>query len=174
MSPAFSKKTSCAVNDLFNHCLQLHHFLTLWKGKRIITLPKTSKDTEFLQNLCPLTLFSTTGELFEKLILRTVQKHTEEINLLNTSQFGFQADHSTTLHCMGLADHITLNFSIDMSVAAVFLDIMKAFGTTWHSGLLYNFSELEFSTSLIKLITSSLADRKIKALVEGEFLCQEK
>jgi hypothetical protein len=70
---------------------------------------------------------------------------------------------------MGLADHVTLNFSNDMSMAAVFLDIMKAFGTTWHSGLLYNFAELEFSTSLIKLITSFLTDRKFKALVEGKF-----
>jgi hypothetical protein len=112
---------------------------------------------------------STTGKLFEKLILRTIQKHTKEINLLNTSQFGFQADHSMTLHCMGLADHVTLNFSNDMSMAAVFLDIMKAFGTTWHSDLLYKFSELEFSTSLIKLIASFLTDRKFKALVEGKF-----
>jgi hypothetical protein len=44
---------------------------------------------------------------------------------------------------MGLADHVTLNSSNDMSMAAVFLDIMKAFAATWHSGLLYNISELE-------------------------------
>jgi hypothetical protein len=41
--------------------------------------------------------------------------------------------------------------------------------TTWHSGLLYKLSELQFATSLIKLIASFLTDRKIKVLVEGEF-----
>jgi hypothetical protein len=55
-----------------------------------------------------------------------------------------------------------------MSTAPVFLDIEKTIHTTWHSGLLYQLSELEFSTSLIELIASFLTDRKFKASVEGE------
>jgi hypothetical protein len=47
---------------------------------------------------------------------------------------------------------------------AVFLDIEKAFYTTWHSGLLYKLSEFEFSASLIKL-----SERKFKAMVEDQF-----
>jgi hypothetical protein len=40
---------------------------------------------------------------------------------------------------------------------------------SWPSGLLYKLPELEFSTSLIKLIASFLTNRKFKVLVEGEF-----
>jgi hypothetical protein len=47
--------------------------------------------------------------------------------------------------------------------AAVFSDIEKLFDTTWHSGLLYKLSKLEFSTSLITLI-----QRKFNVSVEGE------
>jgi hypothetical protein len=83
-----------------------------------------------------------------------------ERGLLNASQFGSRARHSTTLQCMRLADHITLNFNNKMSTAAVFLDIEKAFDTTWHSGLLFKLSKLEFSNSLIKLIWSFLSQRK--------------
>jgi hypothetical protein len=54
-------------------------------------------------------------------------------------------------------------------MAALFLDIEKAFDTTWHSGLLYKLSELEFLTSLIKLIASFLTNIKFKDLVECEF-----
>jgi hypothetical protein len=61
---------------------------------------------------------STIGKLSEKLILGTIEKHTEERNLPNASQFGFRADHSTTLQCVRLADHITLNFNNNMSTAA--------------------------------------------------------
>jgi hypothetical protein len=82
--------------------------------------------------------------------LRTIQKYIEKRNLLNASQFGFQAAHSTTLQCMRLADHATLNFNNNMSTAAVVLDFKKAFNTTWHSGLLYKLSELEILTGLIK------------------------
>jgi retron-type reverse transcriptase len=69
---------------------------------------------------------------------------------------------------MGLTDHVTLNFNNKISTAAVFLNIEKAFDTTWHSGLLYKLPKLEFSTSLIKLIGSFLSQRKFRVSVEGE------
>jgi hypothetical protein len=126
------------LTHLFNHCLLLGHFLASWKEANIVTLPKPFKD----QNLRPVSLLSTAGKLSEKSILRTIQKHTEERNLLNASQFGFRADYSITLQCMSLADHVTHNVNNDMSMASAFLDIEKAFDTTWHSGLLYKLLEL--------------------------------
>jgi hypothetical protein len=61
-------------------------------------------------------------------------------------------------------DHVILNFSNNTSMAAVCMDIGKAFDTTWHCGLLYKLSELEFSTSLMKS----------EVLIETNFLRQEK
>jgi hypothetical protein len=55
-----------------------------------------------------------------------------------------------------------------MSTAAVFLDIGKAFDTTWHIGLLYKLPKLQFSTSLLKLISSFLSQRIFRVSVEGE------
>jgi hypothetical protein len=115
-----------------------------------------------------MNLLSTTGKLFEKVIYNIVQEHIEETSLLNTSQFGFSVRHSTTLQCMRLTDHVTLNLNNNMSTAAVFLDVEKAFDTTWHSGLLYKLSKLECSTSLIKLISSFLSQRKFIVSVERE------
>jgi hypothetical protein len=68
---------------------------------------------------------------------------------------------------MRLTDHVSLNFNNNMSMAAVFLDIKKATDTTWHPGLLYKLSELQFSTSLVKLIASFLSNRKFKVSVAG-------
>jgi hypothetical protein len=132
------------LTRLFNHCFQLSHFPTPWKEARNITLLKAGKDPKCPQNLSPISLLSTTGKLFEKLILRTIEKHVEERNLLNTSQFYFRADHSTTLQYMRLADHITLKFNINMSTATVFLDIEKAFHVTQYTGLLYKLSNYPF------------------------------
>jgi hypothetical protein len=69
---------------------------------------------------------------------------------------------------MRLTDHVTLNFNKNMSTAAVFLNIEKAFDTTCHPGLLYKLSKMHFSTSLIKLISSFLSNRKFRVSVEGE------
>jgi hypothetical protein len=156
------------LTHLFNHCPRLFNFPKSWKEAKIITLPKPSKDPKFSQNLRPIILLSTTGKLFEKVILKTLQKHIDERGLLNASHFGFRARHSTTLQCMRLTDHVTLNFNNKISTADVFLNIEKAFDTIWHSGLLYKMSKLEFSTILIKLIGSFLSQRKFRVSVEGQ------
>jgi hypothetical protein len=107
------------------------------------------------------------AKLFEKVILKVVQRHISGKGLPNASQFGFRERHSTILQCMRLADAMTLNLN-NMSMAAVFLDIEKAFDTTWHTGLLHKLSKLDFSASLIKLISSFLSKRKFSLSVEGE------
>jgi hypothetical protein len=135
---------------------------------KVITLPKSGKDPKLPQNLRPISLPPTTGKLFEKVILKIVQRHVEERGLLNTSQFGFRARPNTTLHCMRLTDHVTLNFNNKMSTAAVFLDIEKTFDATWNPHLIYKLSKLGFYTSLIKLISSFLSQRKFRISVESE------
>jgi hypothetical protein len=69
-----------------------------------------------------------------------------------------------------ILDHVTtkqnskpfekFNFNNKMSTAAVFLDIEKAFNTTWHTGLLYKLAKLNFSTRMTKLINLFLLQRK--------------
>jgi hypothetical protein len=44
------------------------------EGSKIITLPKPGKDPKFPQNLKPISLLSTTGKLFEKVIQRRYEK----------------------------------------------------------------------------------------------------
>jgi hypothetical protein len=56
----------------------------------------------------------------------------------------------------------------NMSTAAVFLDIQKAFDTIWQVGLLYKLSTLQFWISLIKLIGSFLSQRRFRVSAGGE------
>ena len=124
------RRTLVHLTPLFNHCIRLSYFPEPRRVAKIITLPKPGKDPKFPQNLRPISLLPTTGKLFENVIYNILQKHTVQRNLLNASQFGFRARHSTTLQCMRLTDHMTLNFNNNLSKAAVFLDIEKAFNTT--------------------------------------------
>jgi hypothetical protein len=139
-----------------------------WKKVKVITLQKPSKDPKFPQNLRQISLLSKIGKLFENVILKIVQRHTAEGGLLNASQFGFRARHSTTFQYMKLSDRVTLNFNNNMSTASVFSDNEKAFDKTWYLGLLYKLSELKFSIRLIKLFSSFLSHRKFRVSVEGE------
>jgi hypothetical protein len=152
----------------FNHCIGLSHFPKSWKEAKVVALPKTGKHPKFLQNLLPISLLSSTGNVFENVILESVQSQVGETNLLNASQFEFRARHSKTLQCMRLPDHVTLYFNNDMSTAAVFLDIGKAFDTTLQPGLLYKLPKLQFSTSFFKLVLSFISQRIFRVSIEGE------
>jgi hypothetical protein len=54
------------LTHLFNHCLRLSHFPNPWKESKVRNLPKSGKDPKFHQNLRPISLLSTTRNLFEK------------------------------------------------------------------------------------------------------------
>jgi hypothetical protein len=172
--PHLPRRILVRLTHLFKHCLRLGHFSATWKEANIITLPKPGKDPKFPENLGPIGPLPTTANLSQNQLLRRLQKHTDQRNLLNASQFGFRAYHRNTLQYMKLANQVSLNFNNNMQKAAVFLDIEKAFDTTWHSGLLYKLSELKFLTSLIKVIASFLTDIKFNVLVEGELSTQKK
>jgi hypothetical protein len=81
---------------LVNHNLRLCHFSAPWKETKIITLLKPGKDLHLPQNLRPTSLLYTTGNIFEKLILRIIQRDTWERNLLMQISLAFE--HITTLY----------------------------------------------------------------------------
>jgi hypothetical protein len=115
-----------------------------------------------------LLFLSIAANFFENAILKMVQSHIEVRNMINASQFGFRARHSTTQQCMRLTEHMTLNFNNNISTAPVLLDIGKAFHTIWHPVLLYELRKLKFSTNLIKLISFFVSERKFAVSVQGE------
>jgi hypothetical protein len=67
MSLAFSKKTSCAFNTFIQSLPSAGHFLALWKGTKIITVPKVGKDIKFLPNLRPISHY---GQIISEAGLR--------------------------------------------------------------------------------------------------------
>jgi hypothetical protein len=79
------------LTHLFNHCFQLSHFPKPWREAKVIRLHKSGKEPKLPQNLCLISLLSTTDKVFEKVILKIVQSHTEERGLLNAIQFCFHA-----------------------------------------------------------------------------------
>jgi hypothetical protein len=86
------------------------------EGSKDDSLTKSVKDPKLHRNLRQISLLSTTGKLFEKVILRIIRMHVEGNNLLDPYQFGFRARNNTTLQCMRLAHHLTLNFKNDLDV----------------------------------------------------------
>jgi hypothetical protein len=137
------------------------------EGREIITLPKPGNDLTFTKITSDETLIHYEQTLWEADFKKHANTHRGKKLAICKSVWD-SSNHSTVLQRMRLVDHVTLNFNNNMPMAAVFLDMEKAFHTWWHPGLPYKLSELEFSTILHKLIASFLPNRKFKVLVEGE------
>jgi hypothetical protein len=65
------------LTHLFNFCIRLSNFLKPWKKAKFVTSLKPGKDPKFPQHSRSISLLSTTGKLYEKLILIEVQRHIE-------------------------------------------------------------------------------------------------
>jgi hypothetical protein len=63
---------------------------------------------------------------------------------------------------------------LNISMAAVFLDIEKSFDSTWHPGSLYKLHKLKCSTNLIELVSSFLSERKFAFSFEGKMFTPKK
>jgi hypothetical protein len=98
MCPASSKNTSCIFNTFIQPLPLAWSLPGRLEGGKNCNCAETQQRPKISTKSMSDQPLAHTGKLFEKLILRTIQKHTEERNLLNSSHFGFPADHIMTIN----------------------------------------------------------------------------
>ena len=77
---------------------------------------------------------------------------------------------STTHQLTRLMEYVTSGFERKMTTIAVFLDISKAYDSTWHTGLIYKLVTMNVPGELIRVIYSFLAQRSFRVKMDGVFL----
>jgi len=149
--------------QIFNAILLTHHFLTVWKHARVISILKPGKDPALPSSYRPISLLDTIGELFERILLARILHEVSERGLMRDEQFGSRPRHSTSLQLARLVERITRNFGEKRLTGAVFLDVAKAFDTVWIDGLLYKLTLLNFPSYIVHTISSYLRGRTFEA-----------
>ena len=144
---------------LFNSALSLLVFPTVWKHEVIITIPKPGKNPIFPKNRRPISLLNVLGKLYERILSNRMLPFIRANSLIPDVQFGFTPTRSTTLQLLRLSETIATGYNSHQSAVALFLDIQKAYDSTWHQGLQYKLRTLQFSMALQHLLASYLADR---------------
>jgi hypothetical protein len=89
MFPVSSNKTSCAFIIFIQSLPSDSSLPGILEGSKNHSSTKTQQRPRISPKLTSDQPFVHYRKLFEKLILRTAQKHTEERNLLSASRFGF-------------------------------------------------------------------------------------
>ena len=162
-----SNRVHLLLSSIFNRCLELHYYPSIWKIAKIIPIRKPGKDPTLASSYRPISLLSSLGKLFEKLILNRMMKVAEENNILLPEQFGFRKGHSTTHQLVRVMNNIRRDRAVSKSTAMALLDVEKAFDNVWHDGLVYKLCAFNFPSYLTKIICSYLRQRSFRVSLNG-------
>lgn len=163
-----SRKALVLLTFIFNACIKLNYFPLAWRHAKVIAIPKPNKDHTSSKNYRPISLLSSLSKIFEKVLLKRLNHHIAENNIIPNTQFGFRSEHSTAHQLHRLTNNIKNHRTIKNSTGLVLLDNEKAFDTVWHKGLIFKMINLQFPVYLIKLIHSFLCDRNFVVTVGSE------
>ncbi|UYV85105.1 hypothetical protein LAZ67_X004585 [Cordylochernes scorpioides] len=157
---------------IFNAALHLCYFPKTWKHAIIITIPKKSP-VKSPEDLRPISLLSTIGKVYERIVLRRLQTYMDSINFIIPQQFGFRKGHSSTHQLITVIDYIQIRKSHKEAVGAVFLDLTKAFDRVWHDGLIAKITKKQFPRDFIKFLKNYLQDRTF-SIKQGNYITTAK
>jgi len=91
--------------SLFTVCLALGYFPASWRSGWVVFVPKPGKDLNIADGYRPITLLSTLGKAFEKILNTRIIEHYNEEQPLHWRQFGF---------CRGIGMEEAVHQAVDM------------------------------------------------------------
>ncbi|GFV64064.1 RNA-directed DNA polymerase from mobile element jockey [Trichonephila clavipes] len=125
------------IPKIIKSCLRLNYFPLEWKHALIMVIPKPGKDTRFAENYRPISLISSLGKIFEKILLKHINSHCEENNIIPDFQHGFRRQTSTQHQLLRVTNYLVNGFNNKTYTVGMFLDVKKSFDRMRHDGLIY-------------------------------------
>lgn len=131
-------------------------------------IPKPGKELHNKSSYRPISLLSTMGKVFEKLLLKRLQPILEERSLIPTHQFGFRSNHSTIEQVHIVTNTIEEAFNNKQICAGLFIDVAQEFDKVWHQGLIYKlYRDLPYEYYAI--LKSYITERYFRVKLDGEY-----
>ncbi|KFM75364.1 putative RNA-directed DNA polymerase from transposon X-element, partial [Stegodyphus mimosarum] len=127
------RKGFVLITKIFNACIKFNYFPSIWKHAIITVITKPGENGAVTCGYRPISVLPSLAKLFEKIIINRIKKFIENKNLLKNYQFGFRSGHSTTQQVTRITEKIASHLNKKETVAALFLDIEKAFEKIWHA-----------------------------------------
>lgn len=157
------------LTTLFNHSLAQSTVPTVWKEAIVRPiLKKPTADPKQPANYRPISLLPLFGKILESLVNNQLTYHLENNNLLDTSQSGFRAFHSTETALLEIVDNIRLSLDARRSAILILLDLSAAFDTISNGILLDRLCEFGVEGTALNWLKSYLTDRSSKVQI-GDF-----
>jgi hypothetical protein len=173
---SFHERFHPILARLINSMLWKHNWPEQFREGIISPILKNG-DTLDTNNYRPITLLNSLMKLCESVIQKRTTDYAESENLLNDEQSGFRDKRSTFDNLFLLREITLLRKSKKEGLVLGFLDVTKAYDTTWRDGVLYKMYRKGIRGNLWKLIRQMnlKVKRRVKigSELSEEFIAEE-
>jgi hypothetical protein len=136
----------------------------------VVPVPKLGKDPMSLSCYRIIHLTVCTCKILERMVYRRLMSHLEgAASSLSPYQFGFRSGRSPVDPLLWLDHEIRRAFGADECVLGVFLDLERAYESTWRGFILQRLHALGFRGLLPAFIVNLLLNRSFVVKVGGSF-----
>ncbi|GFY08588.1 probable RNA-directed DNA polymerase from transposon X-element [Trichonephila clavipes] len=130
-------------------------------------IPKPGKDQKFPLNFRPISLISSIGKIYEKILLKRIEKYTLDNSIIPDIQHGFRKETSTCHQLLRATNIIISGFNNHATTGGIFLDVENAFDRLWHNGLIFKMINLNYPPYLIHTISDYLHNRTFQVKIQA-------
>lgn len=154
---------------LYNKVWEEGKLPSSWKEAIIIPIKKPGKDAVDPSNYRPIALTSHIGKVMERMITERLTHYVESRGIISMYQSGFRRGRSTMDPIISLETEIRKAQVNKEVVAAVFIDIEKAYDMVWKEGVLINLDKLGITGRMFKWVKDFLFGRTIQVRIGSAF-----
>ena len=137
-----------------------------WKHAKICPIFKKG-DRNICCNYRPISILNAASKLIERVAHKQLYEYIVQHNLLNKAQFGFRPGHSTGAAVGSMADDWLHAIDIGRIIAALFVDLKRAFDTVDPPVLLTKLKRKGASDLALRWFKSYLNNRKQQVEIRG-------
>ena len=142
----------------FDKCILEKTYPTCFKLANVIPLHKKG-DKSDPANYRPISLLSSLGKLFEKLLHKRMVKFCEKEKILTSTQFDFRSKRSCVDAISTVTEYIRTEIDRKSIGQICFIDLQKAFDTLDHNILLNKIEKYGFRGPIYHIVKSYLDNR---------------
>ncbi|XP_055542976.1 uncharacterized protein LOC129728552 [Wyeomyia smithii] len=147
------------ITSVVNSSINQSHVPSELKISKVVPIPKTSTPVNFC-DYRPINIPSATDKILQKTVNTQLTEYLEKYDFLSSRQYGFRPRSNTQTALFDVVTEIQTHCDKKEKVAAVFLDLSKAFDTCDKRILLRRFSELGINGSSQRWFKSFLNQRQ--------------
>ena len=151
--------------DIFNASLREGVFPKRWKRAFAVPVPKVPTPNT-LDDIRPVSLTPNPGKTLERIVAEEVWKTITP--QLDPRQYGNVKGSSCLHYLVDYIDFVSSNVDKGNEVAAVTIDLRKAFDLVDHNILIRKLLDLKIHESLVKWIASFISDRTVATRAYGQ------